>query len=154
MATAEHEPPAETTRTPRRPFSKHLSLPRVAILVLAAAFTVLYAIPALQKGNQKYRFEEVLALSEEYKADVAACYQETNQLSECDNGRNGVRAAPRAGENVRSVTVRAGVITGIATPAAGATSSILTPGIDDTGTALQWTQSGTCLANGHCPPLR
>jgi type IV pilus assembly protein PilA len=119
----------------------------VAIIGILAAV----AIPAYQDYVKKAKFAEVISISDSYKTAVGLCAQENNlDLSVCDAGASGVPAAPAATAKLASLTVADGVITATATAAAGAYTSVLTPAANAAGSALIWTQSGTCLAAGYC----
>ncbi len=119
----------------------------VAIIGILAAV----ALPAYQDYIKKAKFSEVITMSDGYKTAVGICSQENaGVLTSCDAGAAGIPAAPAATPAVASVTVVDGVITATATAAAGAFTSILTPALNAAGSAIIWTQSGTCLAANYC----
>jgi prepilin-type N-terminal cleavage/methylation domain-containing protein len=120
----------------------------VAIIGILAAI----AIPAYSDYTKKARFAEIVSMADAYKLNVALCYQDTDPtLVACNAGTNGIPAAAAATNNLAAgMTVAAGVITMTATAAAGGYTSVLTPALNAAGSAIIWTQSGTCLAANYC----
>ena len=120
----------------------------VAIIAILAAI----ALPAYQDYVKKARFAEVLSIGESYKLAVGLCYQDQDPtLAACDAGSSGIPAAAAATDALAAgMTVVNGVITMTGTAAAGGYTSVLTPVVNAQGTAIVWTQSGTCLAANYC----
>ena len=120
----------------------------VAIIAILAAI----ALPAYQDYVKKARFAEVLSIGESYKLAVGLCYQDQDPtLAACDAGSSGIPAAAAATDALAAgMTVADGVITMTGTAAAGGYTSVLTPAVNAQGTAIVWTQSGTCLAANYC----
>lgn len=119
----------------------------VAIIGILAAI----AIPAYNDYTKKARFSEVLSIGDTYKTAVSVCYQDTQDLTACDAGANGIPAAAAATNNLAAgMTVVDSVITMTATAAAGSYTSVLTPALNAQGSALVWTNSGTCVGVGYC----
>ena len=120
----------------------------VAIIAILAAI----ALPAYQDYVKKARFAEVLSIGESYKLAVGLCHQDQDPtLAACDAGSNGIPAAADATDALAAgMTVVNGVITMTGTAAAGGYTSVLTPAVNAQGTAIVWTQSGTCLAANFC----
>ena len=120
----------------------------VAIIAILAAI----ALPAYQDYVKKARFAEVLSIGESYKLAVGLCYQDQDPtLAACDAGSSGIPAAAAATDALAAgMTVVNGVITMTGTAAAGGYTSVLTPAVNAQGTAIVWTQSGTCLAANFC----
>lgn len=120
----------------------------VAIIAILAAI----ALPAYQDYVKKARFAEVLSIGESYKLAVGLCYQDQDPtLAACDAGSSGIPAAAAATDALAAgMTVADGVITMTGTAAAGRYTSVLTPAVNAQGTAIVWTQSGTCLAANFC----
>jgi type IV pilus assembly protein PilA len=119
----------------------------VAIIGILAAV----AIPSYQNYTKKAKFSEVVSMGNAYKTAVAECYTKTGAIATCTAGAEGIPANPAATANVASIAVAAGVITATATDAAGGYTSILTPSLNEAGSAIIWTQTGTCKAAGFCP---
>ena len=96
--------------------------------------------------------QEVLSIGESYKLAVGLCYQDQDPtLAACDAGSSGIPAAAAATDALAAgMTVANGVITMTGTAAAGGYTSVLTPAVNAQGTAIVWTQSGTCLAANFC----
>jgi len=119
----------------------------VAIIGILAAI----AIPAYNDYTKKAHFSEVLSIGDSYKTAVSVCYQETQDLTQCDAGANGVPAAAAATTNLAAgMTVVDGVINMTGTAIAGGYTSQFTPALNAQGSALTWTQGGTCLAANAC----
>ncbi|MDD5471112.1 MAG: prepilin-type N-terminal cleavage/methylation domain-containing protein [Sideroxydans sp.] len=118
----------------------------VAIIGILAAV----AIPAYNDYTKKARFSEVISVSDSYKTAVSVCFAETNDLTTCDAGANGVPAAPAATTNLASIAVVDGVITATGNANTGGYTSILSPVLNAAGSALVWGQTGTCVAVGYC----
>jgi len=120
----------------------------VAIIAILAAI----ALPAYQDYVKKARFAEVLSIGESYKLAVGLCYQDQDPtLAACDAGASGIPAAAAATDALAAgMTVANGVIRMTGTAAAGGYTSVLTPAVNAQGTAIVWTQSGTCLAANFC----
>ena len=120
----------------------------VAIIGILAAI----AIPQYQDYVRRANFSEVLSIGEAYKQAVAECAQTNGGvLTTCDAGSSGIPAAASATPKLAAgMTVADGVITMTGTAAAGSYTSILTPATNAQGSALEWTQTGTCLAARAC----
>jgi len=114
----------------------------VAIIGILAAI----AIPAYQDYVTRAKFAEVISASDAYKTAVAMCMQDNaGSAASCDAGTNGIPAKlTTATNNLSSLDVKAGVVTGTATAAAGNYTSILTPTLDGAGAVITWKQGGTC----------
>jgi len=117
----------------------------VAIIGILAAV----ALPAYNDYTKKAKFAEVMSIGEGFKTAVSVCYQETNTLTGCTAGSNGVPAVPAAlPANIAALTVADGVVTVTGTAAAGGYTWVVTPSVD--GGAMKFAQSGTCLAANYC----
>ena len=69
----------------------------------------------------------------------------------CNAGTNGIPAAAAATTKLAAgMTVTDGVITMTGTAIAGSYTSVLTPVINAAGSAIVWTDSGTCVAANAC----
>ena len=131
---------------------KGFTLIELMIVVAIIAILAAIALPAYQDYVKKARFAEVLSIGESYKLAVGLCYQDQDPtLAACDAGSSGIPAAAAATDALAAgMTVADGVITMTGTAAAGGYTSVLTPAVNAQGTAIVWTQSGTCLAANFC----
>lgn len=130
---------------------KGFTLIELMIVVAIIGILAAIAIPAYNDYTKKARFSEVMSISDAYKTAVALCFADLGTLTGCDAGTNGIPAAAAATNNLAGgMTVTDGVITMTGTAAAGSWTSVLTPALNAAGSAIIWTQSGTCQAAGAC----
>jgi len=114
----------------------------IAIIGILAAI----ALPAYQTYTEKAKFSEVVLASSPAKIAVEIGRQSGVALTDLDDGSNGVVAVGASGY-VASVTTTDGVITSTSQNLTTNSTYILTP---SAGVPVQWTKSGTCVANGLC----
>ncbi len=120
----------------------------VAIIGILAAV----AIPAYQNYIKKAAYSEVIAAAAPYKGEVEACFQNTDDITACDAGTNGIKAAPAAVATgaFNTLAVADGVITMTPNAYKGILSGdtcVMTP-VPDANKRLQWTYSGECTNKG------
>jgi type IV pilus assembly protein PilA len=136
---------------PMKKTQQGFTLIELMIVVAIIGILAAVAIPAYQDYITKAKFSEVISMSDSYKTAVSVCSQENNNvLTTCDAGAAGIPATPAATANVASIAVEDGVITATGTDASGGYTSVLTPAPNAAGSALIWTQSGTCLGANYC----
>ena len=124
----------------------------VAIIGILAAI----AVPQYQTYTQQANFTEVIWSVRPYKTsfEIGVHTGKITNLSQADDGTNGIPAAAVASGNIASVNMTNGVITAVGAAAAGSFTYILTPG--GTAAPIQWFAdgtvgtAGTCLAVGLC----
>ncbi|MBL0709881.1 MAG: prepilin-type N-terminal cleavage/methylation domain-containing protein [Colwellia sp.] len=120
----------------------------VAIIGILAAV----ALPAYQTYTKKAKFAEVVSMVGAARTSVDLCYQTEGSLDNCDAGYQGIPATVATGtyDNLDTMTIIDGVITGTSTSASDTVNMILTP----TGDPLTWTVTSTstisCIDNGWC----
>jgi type IV pilus assembly protein PilA len=130
---------------------KGFTLIELMIVVAIIGILAAVAIPAYSNYTKKAHFAEVVSMAGAYETAVADCYNNLTTFTGCDAGSNGVPAAAAATNNVAGgMTVSSGVITMTGTAQAGGYTSVLTPLLNGAGTAITWTQSGSCLAANFC----
>ncbi len=132
---------------------KGFTLIELMIVVAIIGILAAVAIPAYQDYVKKAKFSEVLSVGDTYKGAVALCMQDINAPTGtgCDSGTNGIPVAAAATANLAAgMTVANGVITMTGSSAAGGYTSIFTPALNAAGSAIIWTQSGSCLTPKFC----
>jgi len=125
----------------------------IELMIVVAIIGILasIAIPAYQDYIKKAKFTEVISISNSYKSAISLCLQENAlTLATCEDGTKGIPAEPAATASLASLTIAASVITATGTAAAGGYTSVLTPAANAAGSAIIWSQSGTCLAANYC----
>jgi type IV pilus assembly protein PilA len=120
----------------------------VAIIGILAAV----AIPAYQDYTLRAKFAEVTSVSESYQTAVSSCIQDTNDITLCDLGSNGIPVT-QATTYVASVGVTDGTITVTPKSPFAASTLILIPTVGVAATTWAKTGSGCLTVQGTTPIL-
>lgn len=83
----------------------------IVIAIIAILATI--AIPSYTSYTQKAALSELLQASASYKSDVEICIYNTNNLSKCSGGQNGIQANKSEvsdAQYLKSISVSNGVI--------------------------------------------
>ena len=123
------------------------------LLVILSIIGILSAIvlPQYQNYTERARFSEVILATSPYKValEVAVQTGRITALSRADAGAFGIPGdTTGATDNVASVAIVNGVITGTGTAAANSDTYVLTP--SGVAAPILWTLTGTCIASGSC----
>ncbi len=132
----------------KQPIRAGFTLIELMITIAIVGILAAVAIPSYINYTDKARFSEVIQAVAALKPIVAQCVMTQNGPKSCDNGTNGIPAAPAPTGNIASVTVVSGVITGTGGNKAPSDTYILTP--EFANYAVTWTVSGTCQVQGSC----
>lgn len=101
------------------PFMQHLdhagfTLIEMMVVVALIGILTAVALPSYQDYTRRARYSEVVTATSPYQTAVVECFNDTNDLSVCNAGINGVPVAfqANAGEGlVESIDVENGIIT-------------------------------------------
>jgi len=137
-----------------RKIQQGFTLIELMIVVAIIGILAAVAIPNYQTYTKKAKFTEVVQATSPFKLAVEGCFQETQDITTCVGGANGVPTGPTAASGyVLSVTVGAtGTVTATGTSTVTGVTFILTPSpvSQGTGSNLTWAKSGTCTTSGLC----
>jgi prepilin-type N-terminal cleavage/methylation domain-containing protein len=115
----------------------------VAIIGILAAV----AIPAYQDYTLKAKFAEVTSVAAAYQTAVSACMQETNDITTCNTGTNGIPGT-QTSTYVASIAVLGGVITVTPNAPFATATLVLTPSNVAGQSAVIWAKTGSgCLTS-------
>ncbi len=127
----------------------------IELMIVIAIIGILasVALPAYQTYTKKAQFSEAVLAATPFKSafEVAAQTGRLTAIGDADHGVNGIPVAAGASGVITSVGMVNGVITVVSTitNAAGtAVNYTLTPG--GIVAPIQWTEGGTCQAEGIC----
>lgn len=93
---------------------KGFTLIELMIVIAIIAILATIAIPSYTNYTQKAALSEILRASASYKSDVEICIYNTNALTGCSGGSNGIQSNQTASDDtkyLKSVSVSSGIIT-------------------------------------------
>jgi len=140
---------------------KGFTLIELMIVIAIIGILAAIAVPQYSTYTKRAKFSEVILATTQFKtpAEIAVQTGAATAIADLDAGALGIPDAVASGDavgaNVDTVGMTDGVITATSVAALGsdgvtAVTYTLTAAINNGG--VQWTMSGTCLADGICSP--
>lgn len=139
-------------------FQSGFTLIEMMVVVALIGILTAIALPSYQDYTRRARYSEVVTATAPYQTAIVECFNDTNDLTVCNAGINGVPVMFQAGAGsglVESIAVENGVITVIPYAKNGFTSDddyILTPTIQvptSGASYLTWAASGGGVDKGY-----
>lgn len=132
---------------------KGFTLIELMIVVAIIGILAAVALPAYQTYTKKAEFAEAVLAATPYKSafEVAAQTGRFTAIGDADHGKNGIPVAAGASGVITKVEVVDGKIT-VTSTIKNAAGTALTYTLTPNGIVapIQWTQAGTCVAEGIC----
>lgn len=125
-----------------RPLHQAFTLIELMIVIAIIAILATIAIPSYNSYTQKAALSELLSASASYKSDVELCIYNTNNLTNCSGGSNGIQPNKTTGNETKylnSITVKNGAITVSGKGSLNGYSYTLTPTFSNH--IISWTTS-------------
>lgn len=127
------------------------TLIELMIVIAIVGILASIAVPQYAQYTNRAKFSELVTHSATYKTAVQLCIQETNMLTGCSGGLNGIPSniSSPAGF-IESLTLTDGLITATAISQLNSKVYILTPSYDADSNMTTWTPSGSCFDANLC----
>jgi len=117
------------------------------IIILAAVSLYIYRDTMI-----KARYTELVNAAAPYQQGIAFCFQQTQDMNQCNHGQNGIPNAYNSNQTaIQSITVNQGVITLVPQSFLDITASdslIYNPTVETSG-MITWRASGNAIAKSY-----